>query len=244
MDAALHRCGVTLVLDRAGVTGDDGPSHNGMWDMSVLQVVPGLRLAAPRDGARVRALLREAVAVDDAPTVLRIPKGVLPPDIDAVASVDGVDVVARTGAKDVLVVAVGSMVGTCVEVAERLAAQGIGVTVVDPRWVKPVNPALAAMAAEHQLVASVEDNGRVGGCGAALQLALRDAGVDVPVHVFGIPQTFLHQAKRATLLDEIGLTAQALARDITAKVAAIPEPETGSGTSSASSPGRGSDRAG
>ncbi|MGH3472273.1 MAG: 1-deoxy-D-xylulose-5-phosphate synthase, partial [Nocardioidaceae bacterium] len=227
MDAALHRCGITFVLDRAGVTGDDGPSHNGMWDMSILQVVPGLRLAAPRDGSRLRELLREAVAVDDAPTVLRIPKGAVQEDIDAIDAIQGdgsggrVDVVARSGPGDVLVVAVGAMVATCVEVAERLADQGIGVTVVDPRWVKPINTALIGLARTHRLVVSVEDNGRVGGCGAALAQALSDAGVDVPVHAFGIPQEFLAQAKRTAILDELGLSAPSLARDITALMSAL-----------------------
>src|SRR5215210_6030483 len=166
MDVALHRCGVTFVLDRAGVTGDDGASHNGMWDMSILQVVPGLRIAAPRDASRLRELLREAVQVDDAPTVVRFPKGPPIRDIDAVDRAGGCDVLVRTGAKDVLLVGVGSMAATSGEVAERLAAQGIGVTVVDPRWVKPVDPALLDLAGDHRLVVSVEDNGVVGGCGS------------------------------------------------------------------------------
>jgi 1-deoxy-D-xylulose-5-phosphate synthase len=222
-DAALHRCAITLVLDRAGVTGEDGPSHHGMWDMSVLQVVPGLRLAAPRDGARFSVLFREALEVDDAPTVLRVPKGALPADIEAVETVGGCDVLARTGERDVLIVSVGAMAPTCVDVAARLDAQGIGVTVVDPRWVKPVNERLVAMAAEHRLVVTVEDNGRVGGCGAALAQAVRDAGIDVPVETFGLPQRFLEHGRRDDILDAAGLSAQAIAREITAKVvAAIP----------------------
>src|SRR3954467_9808630 len=149
MDVALHRCGVTFVLDRAGVTGDDGPSHNGMWDMSVLQVVPGLRIAAPRDGTRLRELLREAVDVGDAPTVVRLPKGTPPEDIAAVDLAGGCDVLVRRGAKDVLVVAVGSMAAVGVEVAARLEAQGIGVTVIDPRWVKPLDAAVVGLARDH-----------------------------------------------------------------------------------------------
>ena len=207
MDVALHKCGVTFVLDRAGVTGDDGASHNGMWDMSILQVVPGLRLAAPRDGARLRELLREAVDVDDAPTVLRFPKGPPPADIEAVGKAGGCDVLVRNGAKDVLVVAVGSMAAVGVEVADRLAAQGIGVTVVDPRWVKPVDPAIVELAREHRLVVSVEDNGEVGGCGAVLLQTLNDAGVPTPFRLHGIPQEFLDHAKRAAILERIGLTA-------------------------------------
>lgn len=221
MDAALHKCGITLVLDRAGVTGDDGASHNGMWDMSFLQVVPGLRLAAPRDGARLREQLREAVDVDDAPTVLRVPKGAVQPDLDALERVGSYDVMARSGEPDVVIVAVGPMVATCLDVAHRLRAQGIGVTVVDPLWVKPVSADLVELAAAHRLVVSVEDNGRVGGCGSVLSQAMSDAGIQRPTMVFGIPQEFLEQGKRAAILEEIGLTAQPLAREITARVAAL-----------------------
>jgi 1-deoxy-D-xylulose-5-phosphate synthase len=225
MDCALHRCGVTFVLDRSGVTGDDGASHNGMWDMSILQVVPGLRLAAPRDTTRLRELLDEAVLVDDAPTVVRFPKGAPPADIEAVDRAGGCDVLVRSGAKDVLVVAVGSMATTAVDVAERLTAQGIGVTVVDPRWVKPVDPALIELAREHRLVVSVEDNGVQGGCGAALLQALVAAEVRTPVRLHGIPQEFLGHAKRDVILDRIGLTAQHLARGIVEAMAddALPD---------------------
>ena len=201
MDCALHRCGVTFVLDRAGVTGDDGASHNGMWDMSVLQVVPGLRLAAPRDATRLRELLGEAVDVDDAPTVVRFPKGAAARRRRGRRQrVGGADVLVREGARDVLVVAVGAMAATAVEVADRLVDQGIGVTVVDPRWVKPVDPALVDLAREHRLVVSLEDNGRVGGCGAVLLQTLNDAGVHhaVPAarHPAGVPRP--RQARRAS----------------------------------------------
>lgn len=214
MDVALHRLGVTFVLDRSGVTGDDGASHNGMWDMSILQVVPGLRLAAPRDAARLRELVNEAVEVKDAPTVVRFPKGPPPADIEAVGTAGGADVLVRNGTKDVLVVAVGSMGEVGVEVAERLVAQGIGVTVVDPRWVKPVDPAIVELAREHRLVVSLEDNGETGGCGAVLLQTLNAAGVHTPFRLHGIPQEFLGHAKRATILERIGLTPQALARGI------------------------------
>jgi 1-deoxy-D-xylulose-5-phosphate synthase len=221
MDCALHRCGVTFVLDRAGVTGDDGASHNGMWDMSILQVVPGLRIAAPRDGQRVRDLLREAVVVDDAPTVLRIPKGAPPDDIGAVSTVGGVDVLLRRGARDVLVVGVGAMASTAVEVGERLGAQGIGVTVVDPRWVKPVNPALIEMAREHRLVVNIEDNGEIGGCGAVLLQALNAAEVSTPFRMHAIPQRFYDHAPRARILEQIGLTPQAIALRIVETVTGL-----------------------
>jgi 1-deoxy-D-xylulose-5-phosphate synthase len=233
MDVALHRLGVTFVLDRAGVTGDDGPSHNGMWDLSILSVVPGLRIAAPRDGGQLRAQLREAVAVADAPTVVRFPKGAVVSDIPAVERVGGVDVLHRVGVRgvvDVLVVAVGATAAVCLEVAERVGAQGIGVTVVDPRWVKPVGPALVRLAAGHRLVVTVEDNGRVGGVGAAVAQALRDADVDVPVRDFGIPQRFLDQGSRSQVLAEAGLTAQQLARRVVEAVARCEARREGSST--------------
>ena len=226
MDVALHKCGVTFVLDRAGVTGDDGASHNGMWDMSVLQVVPGLRLAAPRDGARLRELLREAVQVADAPTVVRFPKGPPIADIEAVGKAGGCDVLVRSGTKDVLIVGVGSMASVSVDVAERLVAQGIGVTVVDPRWVKPVDPALVDLAREHRLVVSVEDNGVVGGCGSVLLQTLNEARVSTPVRLHGVPQRFLDHAKRARILEQAGLTAQAIARSVVEDVTALDAGET------------------
>ncbi len=223
MDVALHRCGVTFVLDRAGVTGQDGPSHHGMWDLSVLQVVPGLRVAAPRDGARLRELLREAVAVHDGPTVVRFPRGAVGADIAAIDRIGGCDVLVRSGPRDVLVVAVGAMAGTAVDLAGRLADQGIGVTVLDPRWVLPVDPAVVELAKTHRLVVSVEDSSRTGGVGTALAQAMRDAGVTTPLRDYGIPRRFLEHAKRGELLDELGLTAQHLARDVAGLVAQFEE---------------------
>jgi 1-deoxy-D-xylulose-5-phosphate synthase len=221
MDVALHKCGVTFVLDRAGVTGDDGASHNGMWDLAFLQVVPGLRIAAPRDGATLRAELREAVTVSDAPTVLRYPKGAICGDIPAMFTVDGVDVLHDAGDKDVLLVSVGAMAETCIEVAERCGRQGIGVRVVDPRWVKPVPDALAVLASEYRLVVTVEDGVRAGGVGAAIAQALRDAHVTTPLRDFGIPARFLDHAKRSEVLAEIGLTAQDMSREIIETVAQL-----------------------
>ncbi|MDQ0809739.1 1-deoxy-D-xylulose-5-phosphate synthase [Streptomyces sp. B3I7] len=206
MDVALHRCGVTFVLDRAGVTGVDGPSHNGMWDMSVLQVVPGLRIAAPRDADQLRAELREAVAVDDAPTLVRFPKESVGPAIPALDRVGGMDVLHRAEDPEVLLVAVGVMAPVCLHAAELLEARGIRCTVVDPRWVKPVDPALPGLAARHRLVAVVEDNSRAAGVGSAVALALGDADVDVPLRRFGIPEQFLPHAKRGEVLADIGLT--------------------------------------
>jgi 1-deoxy-D-xylulose-5-phosphate synthase len=214
MDVALHRRAVTFVLDRSGVTGDDGPSHNGMWDLSVLQVVPGLRIAAPRDGTRLAELLREAVAWEDGPTLLRFPKGPAGADLPAVATFGGMDVLRRAGALDVLIVAVGALAGLALAVADGVRAQGVGVTVVDPRWVTPVNPALADVARRHRLAITVEDNSRTGGVGSAVAQALRDAEVTTPLREFGIPRRFLSHGSRAEVLAACGLTAQDISRAV------------------------------
>jgi 1-deoxy-D-xylulose-5-phosphate synthase len=225
MDVALHRCGVTFVLDRAGVTGTDGASHNGMWDMSVLQVVPGLRIAAPRDADQLRAQLREAVDVDDAPTVVRYSKGAVGPAVAAVDRIGGMDVLRKpaeeTAAPDVLLVSVGALAPMCLEIADLLDKQGISATVVDPRWVKPVDEQLPALAEKHRVVVTVEDNSRAGGVGTAVSQALRDAGVDLPLRDFGIPPRFLDHASRKEVLAEIGLTAPDIARQVTGLVATL-----------------------
>ncbi len=223
MDVALHELPVTFVLDRAGVTGEDGPSHNGMWDLSFLQLVPGLAIAAPRDATTVREELREAVAMETGPSVVRYPKAKVGPDVPAIDRVGGVDILFREPAvarhRDVLLVSAGAMATTCLDVAGRVAAQGIGITVVDPRWVKPLDPALVDLAREHNLVVVVEDNGRVGGVGSMLAQLLRDSDVDVPLRAFGIPQRFLHQGKRDEVLVDVGLSAQELARGVVEAVA-------------------------
>ena len=221
MDCALHRAGVTFVLDRAGVTGNDGASHNGMWDLSLTGVVPGLRLAAPRDGAQVRAALREAVLVDDAPTVLRFPKGSAPELIPAVARVGDLDVLheAQGEQVDLLVVAVGAMAATALALAGKLEAQGLTVRVVDPRWVLPVSPDLVRAAGVCRAVAVVEDNLVSGGVGSAVALALGEAGVPVPVHCYGLPKRFLDHASRDQVLDQVGLTPDALALSLQERLA-------------------------
>jgi 1-deoxy-D-xylulose-5-phosphate synthase len=214
---------VTFVLDRAGVTGEDGPSHNGMWDMSIMQIVPDLAIAAPRDEPTLRALLREAVAETERPNVVRFPKGSVCTEIPAIDTVGPVDVLFREPAvarhREVLLVSIGAMGTTCLEVARRVASQGIGITVVDPRWVKPVPAEIVELARDHDLVVTVEDNGRVGGVGAAIAQALRDADVDVPLRDFGIAQRFLDQGKRDEVLADVGLAPQDLARKVVEAVA-------------------------
>ncbi|GAA1911261.1 1-deoxy-D-xylulose-5-phosphate synthase [Streptomyces sodiiphilus] len=223
MDVALHRCGVTFMLDRAGVTGPDGASHHGMWDMSILQCVPGLRLAAPRDAEQLRRQLREAVEVRDAPTVVRYSKGAVGPEVPAVGTVGGMDVLREPGTDrpDVLLVSVGALAGLCLETAGLLERQGISTTVVDPRWVKPVDAALPGLAAGHRLVVTVEDNCRAGGVGSSVAQALRDADVDVPLRDFGLPDRFLDHGSRKEVLAEAGLTAPDIARQVTGLVARL-----------------------
>ena len=222
MDVALHKLPVTVTLDRAGVTGPDGASHNGMWDGSILQVVPGLRVAAPRDASRIAELLNEAIEISDGPTVVRWPKGTVGTEAEAVGQLGQMDVLAVPVpglGPDVLLLGAGPMAVTALDVARRLAVHGIGVTVVDPRWVKPVDAAVAAEARRHRLVAVVEDNGRVGGFGDAVARLLRDHDVDVPVKTFGLAPEFLAHGTRDEILEHAGLTPQHLARQLTEAVA-------------------------
>ena len=219
MDVALHKAGVTFVLDRAGVTGPDGPSHHGVWDLSILQVVPHIRLAAPRDATRLREELAESLEVNDAPTVIRFPRGSVGADIDAVRrTADGVDVLIEAAHKDVLIVAIGAFAELGLEVAARLAQQGIGATVIDPRWVVPVPTSVIDMARDHRLVITLEDGVRVGGIGTRIRQDLRSAGVDTAVDELGLPDEFLDHASRDEILAEAGLTAQDIARDVVAQV--------------------------
>lgn len=224
MDVALHKLPVTMVLDRAGITGSDGASHNGMWDLSVLSIVPGMRVAAPRDGARLREELGEALDVSDGPTAIRFPKGDVGEDIPALERVEGIDVLARAAdglGDDVLLIAVGALAPMALAVAERLRTQGIGVTVVDPRWVVPVPQALCPLARTHKLVVTLEDNGVRGGVGSEISATLRAAEIDVPCRDLGVPQEFLDHASRCEVLEQVGLTERNVARRVTGWVAAL-----------------------
>lgn len=219
MDVALHHAGVTFVLDRAGVTGPDGPSHHGIWDLAMLQLVPNIRIAAPRDEARLRESLREAVDVSDGPTVVRYPKGTVSAELPAIERTsDGVDVLARGTSSDVLIVGIGPMAHMAMDVAARLNDQGIGATVIDPRWAVPVARSLVDIAAEHRLVITIEDGIRVGGIGTRIRQVLREAGVDTAVDELGVPDEFIAHATREQILDDAGLTAAKIAHDVVAQV--------------------------
>jgi 1-deoxy-D-xylulose-5-phosphate synthase len=214
LDVALHKAGVTFVLDRAGVTGDDGPSHHGIWDMALTGIVPTLHLAAPRDSARLKEVLREAIAINDAPTVIRFPKGAVSEDIPAFERRDGIDVLYRGESADVLLISVGAMATMSVEAASQAYREGVGVTVIDPRWVKPLPKSLITMADRYKSVVVVEDGIAHGGIASALSEMFRSAGLDTPIHSIGVPLTFIEHSKRSEILSDLGITAQNISREI------------------------------
>jgi 1-deoxy-D-xylulose-5-phosphate synthase len=214
LDVALHKAGVTFVLDRAGITGDDGPSHHGIWDMALTGIVPTLHLAAPRDSARLKEVLREAIAISDAPTVIRFPKGAVPADIPAFERRDGIDVLYRGESADVLLISVGAMATMSVEAASQAYREGVGVTVIDPRWVKPLPQSLITMADRYKSVVVVEDGIAHGGIASALSEMFRKAGLDTPIHSIGVPLAFIEHSKRSEILGDLGITAQNISREI------------------------------
>ncbi|MGB3685476.1 MAG: 1-deoxy-D-xylulose-5-phosphate synthase [Ornithinimicrobium sp.] len=232
LDCALHKQGVTFVLDRAGVTGPDGASHNGMWDMSLAAIVPGLRLATPRDGAQVAAALREAVDIDDGPSVLRFPKGNTPAIMPALRSVNGLDVLSEDSAEpdgcDVLVLAIGAMARTGLDVAEKLRADGITVRVVDPRWALPVSAEVVAQSELVSCVAVIEDNVVGSGVGAAIGEAL-NAGrsASCPLWCYGIRSEFLDHGSRGQVLERVGLTPDSIATSLISRLRAQSAQATG-----------------
>jgi 1-deoxy-D-xylulose-5-phosphate synthase len=218
-DVALHRLPVTLVLDRAGVTGPDGPSHHGMWDSSILPVVPGLRIAAPRDCAGLRELLREAIGISDGPTVIRYPKAAVGPDIPALGRIGQCDVLRDDPAAIGLLVAVGALAGPCLTAAQELAAHNVPITVVNPRWIAPVDPALLALAGAHRLVLTVEDTVTTGALGARIAQALAGAGADTCAGTFALPPRFLPHATRDQILQAHGLDGIGIATAVLKRLA-------------------------
>lgn len=214
LDVALHKAGVTFVLDRSGVTGDDGPSHHGIWDLALTGIVPTMHVAAPRDGARLKELLREAVEISDAPSMVRFPKGTVQEDIPAFERRDGIDVLYRGESADVLMISVGAMAAIAVEAASSAYREGVGVTVIDPRWVKPLPESLVRMAERYKSVVVLEDGIRHAGIGSSISEMFRDAGVLIPLHSIGVPLEFIEHSKRGQILSDIGITAQSIARSV------------------------------
>ena len=214
LDVALHKAGVTFVLDRAGITGDDGPSHHGIWDLALTGIVPTMRVAAPRDGARLRETLRESLDINDAPTMVRFPKGAVQADIPAFERRDGIDVLYRGESADVLLVSVGALAAIAVEAASQAYREGVGVTVIDPRWVKPLPASLITMAQRYKSVVVLEDGIKHGGIASSISELFREAGLNIAIHSIGIPLEFIEHSKRAEILEDLGITAQKISRDI------------------------------
>ena len=214
LDVALHKAGVTFVLDRAGITGDDGPSHNGIWDLALTGIVPTLHVGAPRDETRLREILREAVAISNAPSLLRFPKGAVQSDIPAFERRDGIDVLYRGESADVLLVSIGAMAAIAVEAASMAYREGVGVTVIDPRWVKPLPTSLVTMAQRYKSVVVLEDGIKHGGIASSISEMFREAGLATPIHSIGVPLEFIEHSKRAEIMSDLGITAQNISRSI------------------------------
>jgi 1-deoxy-D-xylulose-5-phosphate synthase len=214
LDVALHKAGVTFVLDRAGITGDDGPSHHGIWDLALTGIVPNMHVGAPRDGARLKEILRACVAIENAPSMVRFPKGAVPADIPAVERVDGIDILHRGLTTQVLVISVGSMAGMALEVAQLAKAQSIEITVIDPLWVKPISPAVIALCANYSTVVVMEDGIKHAGIASTISEALRNAGTTCSLHSIGVPLEFIEHSKRAEILEDLEITPAAIVQQI------------------------------
>jgi 1-deoxy-D-xylulose-5-phosphate synthase len=216
LDVALHKAGVTFVLDRAGITGDDGPSHNGIWDLALTGIVPTLHVAAPRDGQQLKETLREALDISDAPSLIRFPKGAVNPDVPAFERRDGVDVLYRGESADILLISIGAFAAIAVEAAGQAYREGVGVTVIDPRWVKPLPRSLVTMAQRYKSVVVLEDGIKHGGIASTISELFRESQLNVPVHSIGVPLTFLEHAKRSEILEDLGITVQNITRSLVA----------------------------
>jgi 1-deoxy-D-xylulose-5-phosphate synthase len=214
LDVALHNAGVTFVLDRAGITGDDGPSHHGIWDLALTGIVPHMHVGAPRDGARLRELLRLCIAIDNAPSMIRFPKGAIPADIPAVERVSGIDFLHRGSTQQVLIISVGSMAAMALDVAQLAHKQGIEVTVIDPLWVKPISSNVTALCAQYSTVVVMEDGIKHAGIASSISEALREAGSDCFVHSIGVPLEFIEHSKRNEILDDLAITPAAIVQQI------------------------------
>jgi 1-deoxy-D-xylulose-5-phosphate synthase len=214
LDVALHNAGVTFVLDRAGITGDDGPSHHGIWDLALTGIVPHMHVGAPRDGARLKEILRQCIAIDNAPSMIRFPKGAVPADIPALERVSGIDVLQRGQKNQVLLISVGSMASMAIEVAQLAHEQAIEVTVIDPLWVKPISGNVTALCAEYSTIVVMEDGIKHAGIASTLAEALNQAGSNRLVHSIGVPLEFIEHSKRAEILVDLEITPAAIVQQI------------------------------
>ena len=214
LDVALHNAGVTFVLDRAGITGDDGPSHHGIWDLALTGIVPHMHVGAPRDGERLKEILRACIAIENAPSMVRFPKGAVPSDIPALERVSGVDILYRGSTKQVLVISVGSMASMALDVAQLAHEQSVEITVVDPLWVKPISPAVIAMCGEYSTVVVMEDGIKHAGIASTISEALRETGSQRIVHSIGIPLEFIEHSKRNEILEDLEITPTDIVRQI------------------------------
>jgi 1-deoxy-D-xylulose-5-phosphate synthase len=214
LDVALHNAGVTFVLDRAGITGDDGPSHHGIWDLALTGIVPHMHVGAPRDGARLKELLRQCIAIDNAPSMIRFPKGAIPADIAALERVDGIDILHRGGTNQVLVISIGSMASMALEVAHLAHKESIEVTVIDPLWVKPMSSNVTALCAKYSTVVVMEDGIKHAGIASTISESLREAGSQCSVHSIGVPLEFIEHSKRKEILEDLKITPAAIVQQI------------------------------
>jgi len=214
LDVALHNAGVTFVLDRAGITGDDGPSHHGIWDLALTGIVPHMHVGAPRDGARLKELLRQCIAIDNAPSMIRFPKGAIPADIAALERVDGIDILHRGGTNQVLVISIGSMASMALEVAQLAHKESIEITVIDPLWVKPMSSNVTALCAKYSTVVVMEDGIKHAGIASTISESLREAGNQCSVHSIGVPLEFIEHSKRNEILEDLKITPAAIVQQI------------------------------
>ena len=214
LDVALHNAGVTFVLDRSGITGDDGPSHHGIWDLALTGIVPHMHVGAPRDGARVKELLRQCIAIDNAPSMIRFPKGAIPADIPALDRIDGIDILHRGDTNQVLVISIGSMAAMALEVVQLAHKESIEVTVIDPLWVKPMSSNVIALCAKYSTVVVMEDGIKHAGIASTISESLREAGSSCSVHSIGVPLEFIEHSKRNEILDDLKITPAAIVQQI------------------------------
>ena len=215
LDVALHKAGVTFVLDRSGITGDDGPSHHGIWDLALTGIIPNAHVAAPRDAIRLRELLDESLGITDAPSIIRFPKGSVAPELPAFERREGIDILYRGESTDILLLSVGAMAAIAVDSAAQAYREGVGVTVIDPRWIKPLpTQSLLSMAQRYKRVVVLEDGIKHAGVASTVSELFRDHGLETPIHSIGIPLEFIEHSKRTEIMEDLGITVQNVARQL------------------------------